>query len=403
LYFSAQLTMSITTTKARRREGAMTGLGFVLSLCFCVAVAGVRGQAPAAGTLVYVGTYTGAKSKGIHAFRFDQATGALTRVGLVAETRSPSWLALHPSGHYLYAANEVHDVDADKSGSVSAFKIDRATGALTLLDTQPSRGADPCHLAVDRSGTHLLVANYSGGTLAVLPIAPDGSLGSPSQVVHHKGSSVNTERQTSPHAHSIDLDAANRFAIASDLGADRLFIYRFDKMGGGLSAGLQPAIAVTPGAGPRHFAFHPNGRLGFGINELSSTITSFAWDGERGALKTLTTISTLPRGFRGDNSTAEIRVHPSGQFVYGSNRGHNSIAVYQVHESSGNLTLVEHAPTRGKTPRNFTIDPTGQWLIAANQDSDTLAVFRISDQNGALTPVGPLVKVGAPVSVVFLR
>ena len=375
----------------------------VLSLCFCALVVGVRSQSQAEGMLVYVGTYTGAKSKGIHAFRFNPSTGALTPVGLVAETPSPSWLALHPSGRFLYAANEVNDFDADKSGSVSAFRIDRATGALALLNTQPSRGAHPCHLTVDRQGTHLLVANYTGGTLAVLPIGGDGTLGTPTQVVQHKGSSINTQRQTAPHAHSIDLDGDNRFAIAADLGADRLFIYRYDPKGGGLSAGLQPAIAATPGAGPRHFAFHPNGQFGFAINELSSTITSYSWDGTRGALKTLATISTLPQKFGGNNSTAEIRVHPRGRFLYGSNRGHDSLAVYEVSLATGNLTLVEHEPTRGKTPRNFTIDPTGQWLIAANQGTDTLAVFRISDQNGALTPVGPLVNVGSPVSVVFLR
>ena len=274
---------------------------------------------------------------------------------------------------------------------------------LTFLNSQPSRGAHPCHLAVDRAGTHLLVANYTGGTLAVLPLGSDGSLGSPGQVVRHKGSSVNTERQSSPHAHSIDLDAANGFAISSDLGADRLFVYRYDATSGGLSTGLQPAIAADPGAGPRHFAFHPGGEFGFGINELNSTVTSYGWDAERGALETLATISTVPPRFRGENSTAEIRVHPGGQFVYGSNRGHDSIAVYASEPTSGILTLVEHEPTRGKTPRNFTIDPSGQWLIAANQASDTLAVFRISDRNGALTPVGPLVKVGAPVSVVFLK
>jgi 6-phosphogluconolactonase len=373
----------------------------VLALWFCASVVGVRGQATD-GMLVYIGAYTGAKSKGIHAFRFNQATGALTPIGLVAETPSPSWLVLHPSGQYLYAANEVDDFDADKSGSVTAFGIDRATGALTRLNTQPSRGAHPCHLTVDRSGAHLLVANYTGGTLAVLPLERDGSLGAPTQVVHHKGSSVNTERQTSPHAHSVDLDAHNRFAISADLGADRLFIYRYDPTGGGLSAALRPAIAATPGAGPRHFAFHPNGHFGFAINELASTVTSYAWDAQRGALNTLATISTLPEGFGGENSTAEIRIHPSGRFLYGSNRGHDSIVVYQVGPDSGYLTLVEHEPTRGKTPRNFTIDPSGQWLIAANQNSDTLAVFRISDRNGALSPVGPLVKVGAPVSVVFV-
>ena len=398
--------MLTTITMARWHDGTMNSMVkkfAVLCLCFWVFVVGVRGQPRAEGTLVYVGTYTEGTSKGIYAFRFDQARGALTPVGLVAETRSPSWLALHPSGQYLYAANEVNDVDADKSGGVSAFKVDRTSGALTLLNSQPSRGAHPCHLTVDRQGTHLLVANYTGGTLAVLPLKPDGSLATPSQVVQHKGSSLNTSRQAAPHAHSVDLDADNRFAISSDLGADRLFIYRYDPKGGGLSAGLQPAVAATPGAGPRHFAFHPNGQFGFAINELSSTVTSYAWDARRGALKTLATTSTLPKGYRGKSSTAEIRVHPGGRFLYGSNRGHDSIAVYRISETSGNLTLVEHEPTRGKTPRNFTIDPSGQWLVAANQDSGTLAVFRINDKSGALTPVGPLVNVGSPVSVVFAK
>ena len=309
--------------------------------------------------MVYVGTYTGAKSKGIHAFRFNQATGALTPVGLVAETPSPSWLVLHPSGQYLYAANEVDNVDADKSGSVSAFRIDRATGALSALNTQPSRGAHPCHLTRGSRGDTPAGRQLHGRHAGRAAARARRVAGQPTQVVHHKGSSINTERQSSPHAHSIDLDADNRFAVSADLGADRLFVYRYDAMGGGLSAGLQPAIAAAPGAGPRHFAFHPNGRFGFAINELSSTVTSYGWDPERGALKTLATISTLPRRFRGNNSTAEIRVHPNGRFVYGSNRGHDSIAVYQVGAASGNLTLVEHESTRGKTPRNFTIDPTG--------------------------------------------
>lgn len=359
-------------------------------------------EAPA-GTLVYVGTYTGEKSKGIYAFRFDSTTGALTPVGLVAETRSPSWLALHPSGQFLFAANETDDVDAEKSGGVSAFAIDRATGSLTLINSQSSRGAHPCHLAVDRAGTHLVAANYTGGNLAVFPIARDGRLGPASQVVQHAGSSVNSERQKGPHAHSIDFDASDRFVVSADLGADRLFVYKYDAMGGRLAAGLHPAVAADPGAGPRHFAFHPNGQLGFAINELSSTITSYWWDGQRGALKPAATVSTLPRGFRHRNSTAEIRVHPGGQFVYGSNRGHDSIAVFKVAQTTGVLTLVEHEPTRGRTPRSFTIDPTGRWLVAANQATDTLAVFRIDAKTGSLTAVGGLTTVGSPVSVVFVR
>lgn len=360
------------------------------------------GAQPPAGTLVYVGTYTGEKSKGIYAFRFDAAKGSLAPVGLVAETKSPSWLALHPSGRFLYAANETNDFDADRSGAVSAFSIDRDNGMLGLLNTQSSRGAHPCHLAIDRDGTHLVAANYSGGNLAVLPIGPDGRLAVASQVVQHAGSSVNAERQKAPHAHSVDFDSSGRFLISSDLGADRLFVYTYDHAGGRLKAGLHPAAAADPGAGPRHFAFHPSGRLGFAINELSSSVTSYSWDGGRGALKPIATVSTLPGGVRSGNSTAEIRVHPNGAFVYGSNRGHDSIAVYRVAQTTGVLTLVEHEPTRGRTPRNFTIDPGGRWLIAANQGTDSLAVFRIDEKTGALTAVGELTTVGAPVSVVFV-
>jgi 6-phosphogluconolactonase len=373
----------------------------VLAVALATLAAAVAPALAQDAQLVYVGTYTGAKSKGIHAFRFDAGTGALTPIGLVAETRSPSWLVVHPSGRYLYAANEVDDIGADKSGSVSAYAIDRATGALTALNVQSSKGAHPCHLAVDRSGSHLLVANYSGGNIAVLPIASDGRLAPASQVIAHSGSGVNASRQGSPHAHSVDFDATGRFAIASDLGADRLFVYRYDPTTG-LSRARQPAIAASPGAGPRHFAFHPNGRLGFGINEMAMTVTSYAWDASRGALTTLSTVPTLPRAVRNGDSTAEIRVHPSGRFVYGSNRGHDSIAVYRVAPATGLLTLVEHELTRGRTPRSFTIDPGGRWLVAANQDSDTLAVFRIDKRTGALTPAGGLVPVGAPVAVVFV-
>jgi len=349
--------------------------------------------------LVYIGTYTGKSSKGIYAFRFNQATGALTSIGLVAETPSPSWLVASPSGTFVFAANETNTFDARQSGGVSAFQIDRATGALTALNSQSSRGAHPCHLTVDRAGTHLFVANYTGGSLAVLPIGTDGRLSPATQFIQHQGSSVNADRQKEPHAHSIDFDPSGRFAVSADLGADRIFVYRYDPKAG-LSAGPHPSVAAEPGAGPRHVAFLPGGPFAFAINELSSSITSYAWDGAGGELKALGTVSTLASPHRG-NSTAEIRVHPSGRFVYGSNRGHDSIAVYRV-SPDGTLTLVEHQPTRGKTPRNFTIDPSGQWLVAANQSSDSLAVFRIDLVTGALTSTGPLAAVGAPVSVLFV-
>ena len=383
---------------------ARAWVALVVMTSVSIAMLGGEAAAQAAARLVYIGTYTGEKtaSKGIYAYRFNEETGALTPIGLAAETRSPSFLALHPNGRFLYAVNEVNDFDDEKSGSVSAFAIDRVTGKLTLLNTQSSRGAHPCYIVVDRAGTHVLVANYSGGNLAVLPIDADGRLGTASQVVQHKGSSVNTSRQKAPHAHSVDLDAHDRFAVSADLGADRLFIYKYDPADGRLTPGLTPAVAVELGAGPRHFAFHPNGRFGFAINELASSVMAYAWDGQRGALKALATLPTLPEGFRGQSYTAEIRVHPEGKFIYGSNRGHDSIVVYAVNPDTGHLTLVEHEATRGKNPRNFTIDPTGQWIVAGNQGSDTLAVFRIDNRTGALSPAGPLVKVGAPVCIVFV-
>ena len=374
----------------------------VLVLCAMVAaVVGVVGQA-AEGQLVYIGTYTGAKSKGIHAFRFYPSTGALTPVGLVAETRSPSWLALHPSGRFLYAANEVNDVDADKSGSVSAFSIDPATGTLTLLNSQSSRGAHPCHLAIDRMGTTLLVANYSGGNVGVLPIQANGSLGVASQVIRHEGKSVHPKRQAGPHAHSVDFDATYTFVVSADLGADRLFVSRYDARTGRLTD-LPPGTAATPGAGPRHVAFHPNGALAFAINEIVPSVTSYAWDAKQGVLKPVATISTEPAGAPlAGNSTAEFAcTRPGGSFTgrTGAATTSPSIASRRPPDS---FTLVEHEPTRGKTPRNFTIDPSGRWLIAANQNSDTLAVFSINDNDGTLTAVGPLADVGAPVSVVFV-
>ena len=374
----------------------------LLSAAVAALAASVRAQSPATSGLVFVGTYTGEKSQGIYAFRFDRSSGALSPLGLVAETRSPSFLALHPSGRVLYAVNELDDVGAEKGGSVSAFTLDRGTGRLTLLNTQPSRGAHPCHLTVDRTGRFVLVANYTGGNLSVLPVASDGRLGPPIQVVQHTGSSVNRERQQGPHAHFVTLDPTNRFAIAVDLGADKLFVYRFDEATGGLTPNDPPWTATAPGAGPRHFTFHPNGRLAFAINELTSTITTYAWDGERGTLTAASTTPTTPGPPPPGNSTAQIRVHPNGRVVYGSNRGHDSIAVLQASLPAGQLTPVAFEPTRGRTPRNFELDPSGQWLIAANQRSDSLAVFRVSSAEGTLSPSGKLVPAPSPVCVLFL-
>jgi 6-phosphogluconolactonase len=351
---------------------------------------------------VYVGTYTGPKSKGIYLLEFDPATGSLTPKGVAAETPSPSFLAIHPNRKFLYAANEVGNFGGKSGGGVSAFAIDPKTGSLTPLNRQSSGGADPCAILVDPSGKNVLVANYSGGSLEVLPIGKDGNLGQPSAFVQHVGSSVDKGRQTSPHAHSIDLDATGKLAIASDLGLDKLMVYRFDPAKGTLTPNDPPSASVKPGAGPRHFAFHPDGRHAYVINEMASTVTALDFDPARGSFAELQTISTRGPGGKPGNSTAEIMVHPSGKFVYGSNRGDDTLAIYSVEPVSGKLTLVGHQPTGGKTPRNFGIDPTGQFLLAANQDSGTVVLFRIDPATGLLKQVGEPVAVPSPVCVKFL-
>ncbi len=351
---------------------------------------------------VYIGTYTGRGSKGIYLCHLDLAGGKLQLAGLAAEVAQPSFLAIHPSRPLVYAVGETGDFGGKKAGAVSAFSIDPKTGMLTLLNQQSSQGTGPCHVVVDRSGRRVLVANYSGGSIACLPIGEDGRLGEATAFVQHEGSSVNPERQQGPHAHSINLDAANRFAFVADLGLDKVLVYRFDPSQGKLAANDPPGTSLAPGSGPRHFAFHPGGRFAYVINELKSTVTALAYDARRGTLEPLESLSTLPEGFQGQSTTAEVQVHPSGRFVYGSNRGHDSIAIFAVDATTGTLRPVGHEPTQGKTPRNFGIDPTGRYLLAANQDSDSVVVFRIDRESGKLSPTGSSVTVGSPVCVKFL-
>ncbi|MCA9116874.1 MAG: lactonase family protein, partial [Planctomycetaceae bacterium] len=303
-----------------------------------------------AGELVYFGTYSRGKSEGIYVSRFNPQTGQLGQPRLAAKTQHPSFLALHPAGGLLYAVNEISRME-DKSGLVTAFQIDGKTGLLTELNSAPSAGAHPCHLVVDSAGRNLLVANYTGGNVAVLPLAEDGRLTGDVHPVQHHGSSINPNRQKEPHAHSINLDASGRYAVAADLGIDQLLVYRFNPRQGKLeSAG---SARVKAGGGPRHFTFHPNGRFAYVINELDSTVTAFSWDADSGRLKNLQTVATLPAEFNGRNSTAEIRVHPSGRFLYGSNRGHHSLAIFRINQQTGELTPAGHHSSGGSTPRNF--------------------------------------------------
>ena len=352
--------------------------------------------------LVYVGTYTGAKSKGIYRFHLDLATGKASPVELAAETSNPSFLAIRPDHRALYAVSEIANFGGGKSGAVSAFALDPQTGGLSFLNQKSSHGGGPCYVVVDRAGKNVLVANYGGGSVAVLPIQSDGRLGEATAAIQHQGSGSNPQRQEAPHAHSINLDPANQYAFAADLGLDKILVYRFDPGKGTLNANATPFATVAPGSGPRHFAFHPNGRTAYVINEMSCTVTAFTYDAGDGVLKAVQTLSTLPGGeVKEGYSTAEVQVHPSGKFLYGSNRGHHSIAIFAI-DDAGRLTAAGHQPTGGKTPRNFAIDPTGAYLLAANQDSDTIVLFRIDLESGALKPTGEVVQVPMPVCVRFV-
>jgi len=344
--------------------------------------------------LVYVGTYTGEKSKGIYAFRMDKQ-GKLAPLGLVAETPSPSFLAVHPNNKYLYAVNEKNE------GSVTAFSIDAKSGKLTQLNDQPSHGAGPCHLIVDETGKTVMSANYGAGSIAAYPIQKDGSLGEATAKIQHQGSSVDQRRQKGPHAHHVTTDPANRYALVCDLGLDKVLIYKFDPAKSSLVANDPAFGALKPGAGPRHLAFHPKADFAYVNNEMNSTLTVFSFDKKRGALEELQTVSTLPGEVKG-NSTAEIEVHPSGKFVYVSNRGHDSIACYSIDQKTGKVTLIEHESTQGKTPRNFAIDPKGEFLLAENQGSHSIVVFRVDSKTGRLEATGEKTEVGSPVCIKFV-
>lgn len=349
----------------------------------------------AAETPFYVGCYTKpGGAKGIYRYQLDLDTGKVTGGTLVAEAKNPTFLAVHPGGDYLYAANENQD------GTVGAYEI-LDDGGLKLLNVESAKGNGPCHLTLDGAGKNVIVANYGSGSIACLPVKEDGSLAPASAAVQHKGSSVDKGRQEGPHAHSAYVDAAEKFVYACDLGLDQVLIYRLDAEKGGLTPADPPHATVPPGSGPRHLAFDPDGAHAYVINEMTSTISVFKHDAETGALTAVQTLSTLPAAFKGNNSTAEIFVHPNGRFVYGSNRGYDSIAIFGVDEQTGQLKALGHASTGGKTPRNFAIDPTGMWLIAANQDTDNFTVLKIDPKTGGLKPTGQSVEVGMPVCVVF--
>jgi 6-phosphogluconolactonase len=353
--------------------------------------------------LVYVGTYTYGESEGIYVYQLDPRIGALKLASKATGVQNPSFLAIEPQQKYLYAVNETADFEGKSTGAVSAFSMDSDTGELSFINRKPSLGTHPCHVCVDKTGKYVLVANYSSGSVSVLPSKKDGSLGDATDFIQHHGSGVNPKRQEGPHAHSVTLDEANRYAFVADLGLDKVMIYKFDSSQGRLISNDEPWAKVQSGAGPRHFTFHPNGKYAYLINELSSTITAFTYDAEHGMLKEMQTVPALPKDFVGTSHCADIHITPSGKFLYGSNRGHDSIVIYAVNEATGKLTYVGHEQTQGKTPRNFAIDLPGKLLLAANQDSNTVVPFRIDGQTGKLTATGKVTKVPTPVCLKTMR
>lgn len=354
--------------------------------------------------LMYVGAYTNAGSKGIYGYRYDSDSGKLEDLGLAAETENPSFLVADSAGKHLYAVNETQKYQGEASGAITAFSIDRKTGKLTALNQVSSHGADPCYISFDRSGKYVLVANYTGGTVAAFPVMADGKLGEATSVMEDQGPvGPNHERQERSHAHWIEASARNRFVYVADLGLDRVLIYKFDASKGVLSRGEQAeffSAELAPGTGPRHVAFSNDGKFMYALAELDSSVTVFANDNEK--YRSIQKISALPQGFSGKNDAAEIAMRPSGKFLYTSNRGDDSIAVFAVDHASGKLEFRERVPSGGKTPRNFAIDPEGKHLLVANEETGNIVEFGIDAQTGKLKNTGEVAKVASAVCVVFV-
>jgi 6-phosphogluconolactonase len=376
----------------------ITPLQFLFVASLFIFALPVFAQSSPAPQIALVGTYTTkTQSKGIYTLDFDSASGKISPARLAAETPDPSFVAIHPSGKFVYAVNE-----AGKASAITSFALDATTGKLTQLNQLSSQGEDPCYLSFDKTGKFLFVANYTSGTVAIFPILADGRLGPSTSVVQHHGAGPNKERQEAPHAHWIESSADNRFVFVSDLGLDQILIYRFDPAKGTLQPSDPPFVKLAPAAGPRHVAFHPNGKFVFVLSEIDSTVTAFSYDSGKASFQQLQAISTLPKGFQGRNDTAEIAVHPSGKWLFASNRGEDSIAVFSVDPQTGALKRTGDYPTGGKEPRHFTLDPSGNFLLAENQNSDSIVELRFDPASGALTATGQSIAVPAPVCLVFL-
>lgn len=365
-------------------------------------VSSVNAESPASGKYwAFIGTYTGKQSKGIYRIEFDATTGKLGKAELAAEVASPSFVTIHPQATHLFCVCESGNVPGKKGGGVGSYTLDTKTGELKLVNMEGSVGSGPCHIVCDAKAKHVLVANYGGGSVAVLPIGEGGKLGEASAFVQHKGSSVNKSRQSEPHAHSINLDQANQFAIVADLGLDKVLVYKYDAVKGTITPNDPASLELAGGDGPRHFAFHPKLPYAYVNNELSSSVTALKYSAEKGTFTKLNTLSTLPQPTKG-NSTAETVVHPNGKFVYVSNRGHNSIAIFAVNQDTGELKALGHQGKGIKVPRNFNIDPTGKYMLVCNQDGNSVIVFKVNQDTGLLQPTEEIAEVGSPVCVNFV-
>jgi 6-phosphogluconolactonase len=354
-------------------------------------------QAQSGKEIMYVGTYSVRGSEGIYVFEFDRKTGAMQPIQSASNGKSPSFLALHPSGKYLYAVNE----GADKMGGVSSYAVDKATGKLTFLNSQSSMGSGPCHISIDQTGKTAFVSNYGGGSLTVLPIKADGTLEASTDHVQDEGTGPNTKRQEKAHVHSATIAPDNRFVYVADLGTDKLNIYDIDVKASKIKPAQMPYVSVKPGSGPRHFTFHPNGKYAYLVEELTATVAIFSRDAKTGALTLIEdNVKTLPDDFSGQNTSADIHIDPSGKFLYFSNRGYNGLTIFAI-GNDGKLTKVGSQSTEGKTPRNFLIDPKGDYVFAANQDTDNIAIFKRDQKTGKLTYTGQSVNVPSPVCVIM--
>ncbi|RDC63996.1 lactonase family protein [Adhaeribacter pallidiroseus] len=388
--------MSLFTT-SRRNFIKNTGLGLAGLPWFLQACAsGKAGQKMAGSYFVYVGTYAKPEQDSIFGYRLNPATGELSSQLAFKGGENPSFLTLNAKKTHLYAVNEIGNFNNAKSGAVSSFAVDAKTGQLRLLNQQATEGASPCYVSLDKTEKVALVANYSGGNVLSYPVQENGSLRKAVSNEQHQGSSI-SNRQSGPHAHCILPDPKNNFIFAVDLGLDQVLGYRLDSKNGKLTRAAQPAFQTKPGAGPRHLTFHPNGKLAFLICELNSTMTALDYNEAQGTFTEIQTLSTLPSDFTGESYCADVHVSPNGKFLYGSNRGHNSVVVYSINEATGQLTLVQHVSTQGNWPRNFAIDPSGRILLVANERSNDIFTFRIDPNTGQLTSTGFSAQVSKPV------